>query len=250
MVNYKCSKCGRVFDRKIGLERHLARKTQCTKFSGSKTNKKVFDPKCKGCGKSYSRKDSLNRHMKICKGNINKNITKGNKNSKIINNNVTGNENNINNIETQNNKININNPVINPTINLIFFGKDGIDSLTSDDFIKILKSHDNPYESIIKIINFDPNKPNHHNVYYPDMKATYGKVYENKKWVDKKINEIINSILDSKTDDLHEILKKFDGILSKKIRQNIIKTIKDVDYSNPNCRKKLISYIKPILYYN
>jgi len=56
--------------------------------------------------------------------------------------------------------------------------------------------------------------------------------------------------LDSKTDDLHEILKKFDGILSKKIRQNIIKTIKDVDYSNPNCRKKLISYIKPILYNN
>src|SRR5207253_9227190 len=95
-----------------------------------------------------------------------------------------------------------------------------------------------------------PNKPNHNNVYYPDLKSSCGKIYENNKWVDKKINEIIDTLLDAKTDDLNTILDKFDGVLDKKIRRNIIDTIRDVDYSNPTRRKKLISYIKPILHSN
>lgn len=82
------------------------------------------------------------------------------------------------------------------------------------------------------------------------MKATYGKIYENKKWVDKKINEIINKILDVKTEDLYLILDKLDGIINKETKQNIIKTINDVDNPNPERRKKLVSYIKPILYNN
>ncbi len=257
MVIYKCHICEREFDRKYCLDSHLARKKPCKKSTGSKTNKTLIDPKCKRCGRTFSRRDSLNRHLKVCENIIKKNnvvkksiIAKKNstvKNTIVKNSTIKKNSDN-NNIELKNNKININN--YNPTFNLIVFGKDGTESLSVDDLAEIIKSNKNLYEELIKKINFNPNKPQHHNVYYSDMKAAYGKVYENKKWVDKKINEIINTLLDSKTEDLHKLLEKFDGILSKKIRQNIIKTIKDADYSNPDCRKKLISYIKPILYNN
>jgi len=247
MVKYTCDTCGDFFDRKSNFDNHLARKTKCNKKSGSKTNKKNIDPKCYGCEKTFSRKDSLVRHMKNCKSIINKN--KGNKNvtigdikGDVINNNkgvaIKGNK----------NIANVNSPVYN--VNLVFFGKDGIDSLDFNDFVKIIKSNNNLYEALITSINFDPKKPQHHNVYYPDMKASCGKVYENKKWVNKKINEIINIMLDTKRDDLNTMMDKLGDTLSKKTRQNIIKTIEDTDYSKPICRKKLISYIKPILHNN
>ena len=69
MVEYKCKKCGTVFNKKYNFETHMNRKTSCV--SGSKTNKNN-DHDCKNCGKFYSRKDALKRHSKICKGDINR----------------------------------------------------------------------------------------------------------------------------------------------------------------------------------
>ncbi len=246
MVLYKCQKCGFAFNKKSSLDKHMTRKTSCVKQYGSKVNKKIYNPKCRACKKSFSRKDSLKRHMKVCKNIINKenNIkNKGEINGVVIN----GDNNNNNKIKNKinNYKIYNNKPII-----LISFGKDGTSGLNFDDFIKIIKSDKNLYEALITEINFNPDKPEHHNVYYPDMKASYGKVYENKKWVDKKINEIINKLLESKTEDINVILDKLSGNLSKKIKNNIIETMADVNFSNPDRRKKLISYIKPILYNN
>jgi hypothetical protein len=45
-------------------------------------------------------------------------------------------------------------------------------------------------------------------------------------------------------------MDKMGDILSEKTRENIIKTIENTSYSHPHRRKKLISYIKPILYNN
>jgi hypothetical protein len=258
MAKYNCNNCGQVFDRITTLNKHLSRKIQCIKKFESKTNKKVHDPKCDQCGRFFSRKDSLQRHMKICKGNINKKIIKGDikktvKGDKKI---IKGDRNTMGKkITAANGKKSIavtgdNNKVNSPIINLFFFGKDGVEHLNINDFLKIIKSNKNLYEALITEINFDPSKPEHHNVYYPDLKSSCGKIYENNKWVNKKIHEIIDTLLDAKTDDLNTILDKFDGVLSKKIRQKIIDTIRDVDYSNPTRRKKLISYIKPILHDN
>jgi hypothetical protein len=254
MVVYECQRCNKKFDRKNDLDRHLARKKYCIKKSGSKTNKIVFDPSCKACGKSFSRRDSLNRHVKICKKNKNSKISK-NSNSNGNNNNnnnplLTGNKSNIFNGDKNtaiNGDIKINNI---ENVNLVFFGTDNIECLIFNDLVKLVKSNKNLYEALITTINFNPKKPEHHNVYYPDLKGTYGKVYENKKWVNKKINEIINIILDLRTEDLKSIVENFGSALSKKAKENIIKTIEDADYSKLEQRKKLISYIKPILYNN
>ena len=246
MVKYICPTCERIFDRKTSLEKHLARKTKCTK-NGSKTSKKS-NPKCNGCKKSFSRNDSLARHMKTCK-ELNKNKIKGNKNVAIAGNeNATANGNENAAIAGDNNDTHINSPIYN--INMVFFGKDGIDSLDFKDFVNIIKSDRNPYEALISAINFNPNKPQHHNVYLPDMKSTCGKVYHDKKWIDKKTDEIVNIMLDAKTEDFYLILEKMGDDIGKKTKQRIIDTINDVSYSRPNARKKLISYLKPILFTN
>ena len=237
MVSYTCEKCNKIFDRKFLFDRHINRKTDCTN-SGSKTSKPI-DHKCKKCKKNFSRKDSLNRHLKICKcsvsnSNNNSASIKGNnnKNSIVGNNNLALNE------------------CKNFSINVVVFTKDGIQSLTPQELSNMFKSNNNLFESMIHFINFNPNKPQHHNVYYPDMKSSYGVVYENKKWVMRKINEILDMLLDAKIEDLNEILNEMGDFLSKKTRQKIRETIEGIDYSKPGYRKKLITYLKPILYNN
>lgn len=62
MENLTCGRCGKQFERKLHYEKHLARKTPCTKVN---VNKEVEVP-CRRCGKIYSCRASLSRHKKSC----------------------------------------------------------------------------------------------------------------------------------------------------------------------------------------
>ncbi|AFX92036.1 hypothetical protein CE11_00003 [Megavirus courdo11] len=66
----------------------------------------------------------------------------------------------------------------------------------------------------------------------------------------KRIHEIISKLLDSKVEDLNIIVNELSDYLNKKSIKKIKDAIKDADFSKPDSRKKLISYIKPILYEN
>ena len=70
-------------------------------------------------------------------------------------------------------------------------------------------------------VNFDPNKPHHHNVYYPDIKSTYGEVFEDQQWTKKKINEILNTLIDAKREDLNNILNEISEFINKKTRNKM-----------------------------
>ena len=113
---------------------------------------------------------------------------------------------------------------------------------------EILKSNTNIYESLIKSVNLNPDKPQHHNIYYGDLKSSYGEVYENDKWVKKKISEILDTLLDAKQEDLNEILDDMGDFLNEKTRNKIESAIKDMHPMNHLSRKKLSTYLKPILY--
>jgi hypothetical protein len=233
MTDYICEKCQKSFANNSNLQRHR-KSSNC--ISGSK-NKKIINFTCNKCAKKFTRKDSLKKHinMKRCKKNVTKtNIDK----SKDVA------------VNNANNGIAMNKSSITVNLLLLNFGKDGVKTLTVEEMSKMLKSDRNLFESIISTINFNPDKPQHHNVYYPDMKSTYGVVYENKKWITKKIDEILNLLLDAKTEDFNEILNEMGDFLDKKTRQKIKETIDNADYSKPNYRKKLISYLKPILHNN
>ena len=229
MPEYFCKKCKKKFNKKSNYDRHINREIDCR--SGSKTSRKnniKFD--CKKCGKLFNRKDNLNRHVNHCQVNINK----------IKN--INGNRNNIAlNSYNSNNNVTINLYIVNN-------GKDGIKNLTYDELNKILGSNENLIQALTKTVNLNPNKPQHHNILYLDKKSTYGEVYENKIWISKKIDEILDTLIDAKIEDLSEILNDMGDFLNKKTRARIKETMENVDYTKPGARKKLKSYLKPILY--
>ena len=84
MSLFKCGKCNKIFTRKLHIETHMSRKTNCIKSDQitiysesnnstlSETNQNVETNnihKCKYCNKIYSRSDSLARHIQknMCK---------------------------------------------------------------------------------------------------------------------------------------------------------------------------------------
>lgn len=237
MVLYTCKKCFRQFDRKSLFDQHKNRKNDCSNDSGSKTSRKIIKPKCIHCKKSFCRKDVLAKHLKICKMAQNQN--------------VKGNKNNVANVNGDQNKVAFNSPNSNNMIvNLIVFSKDGIKNLSYDELLEIFGSNSNLIQTLTEKINFNPNKPQHHNVCYTDTKSAYGEVYENKKWVRKKIDEILEILVETRISDLNEILNDMSDFLNKKTRNKIKETIEKLDYTKPGARKKLKTYLKPILYNN
>ncbi|AZL89715.1 hypothetical protein QKC54_gp0015 [Megavirus baoshan] len=243
MPVYTCNNCLKEFDHKSNYNRHLNRTRSCVKsISGSKTSKKVNDHICKSCDRIFSRKDSLLRHSKSCKGPVK--IINKNTNKKYAAT-IKGNK---NNLSVKSNNCN-NTYIINLTITADF-AKDGIDNLSAKDLTLMLNPKENLWKRLIESVNFNPNKPEHHNVYYPDIKSAYGVVYENKKWNKKKIYEIMNKLLDAKVEDLNSILKEMSDCLSKKSINKIKEAIEDTKLNKEGSRKKLITYLKPILYNN
>ncbi len=243
MVEYQCKKCSKKFARKFLYDQHSRRKTDCT-HNGSKTNK-IMKFKCNSCKKNFSRKDSLKRHYLVCKEK-NKTITKCSKNIKTngIDNIINTGKGSI--IASGNSNIFKNSKV--KIVNLIVFSKDGIENISANDLAEIFSTEKNFLESIISNVNLNPKKPQHHNIYYGDTKSSYGEVYEGNAWVRKKIDEILEILIQAKIEDLNKILTSLSPLLNKKTRNEIKKTIENFDYTKPNARKKLKTYLKPILY--
>jgi hypothetical protein len=253
-----CHKCKKYFKNKYTLKRHQENSQNCN-ISGSKTNKINYFP-CKNCPKKFTRKDSLRKHIDLgrCGGLKQRNKIKGNNNIPI-NNNVEGDNNNIQNCIFKN-------PV---TINLMYFGEDGVKNLTYDEINNLMGSDENLVQYLIKAVNLNPKKPQHHNILYTNLSSTYGKSYQNGGWVDKKISELISMLIDAKLvehplnlpvimllcniirdkEDLNDILNEMD-FLSKKTKKKIKDTIISLDCDKPGNRKKLASYIRPILYHH
>lgn len=238
MTENICKKCGKNFPRKYDLDRHLNRVTDCV--TGSKTKKKIIQYECPMCKKKFPRKDSMIRHKTKCKlkKTVKINKIKGDDNVNI---NIDGNKNKTTNI--------IKSPIY---LNVVLFSKDGIKCLNSKDYKKILESNRHLIEELITQVNFNPDKPEHHNVYYPDLKSSYGVVYEDNKWITKKIDEILNTLLDVKIEDLNGILDDMGDFLNKKSRNKIKKAVEEANHNTipPGSRKRLMKYIKTILYNN
>jgi uncharacterized C2H2 Zn-finger protein len=61
-MTFSCAKCGAVFQKNQGLQRHSARKKPCDPIV---TQQSPGDSRsCQYCGRSYSRQDNLARHLK------------------------------------------------------------------------------------------------------------------------------------------------------------------------------------------
>jgi hypothetical protein len=94
-------------------------------------------------------------------------IEKINKKRIIYESKINGNHNTMTtNLNNKSNNKNTNNVFIN----LMVFAKDGIKNISPNDLAKILKSNKNIFENMITNVNLNPDKPEHHNLFYGDMK--------------------------------------------------------------------------------
>ena len=123
------------------------------------------------------------------------------------------NNNNINNINNNNLYVNINS-----------FGKENLSHITEKDYKKYMSGFFPGFIKFIEKIHFDINMPENHNIYITNLKSRYTTIYdnENKKWLTKNKDEIIDNlirknynILDGKCDEFEEkeinddVIKKF-----------------------------------------
>lgn len=244
MVEYKCERCQTIFTKKSNYERHINRKNEC--------DGKVKNNECEYCGNCYSRKDSLKRHYTTCEKkeanqiNINKskiNMDKSKINGRDENTNIDKKiiDSVINNINgNENGSINVDNRKI------ILLNFPPSETNVMEVLDKILASDENINIAIIKNVNFNKEKPENHNIYYPDIKSSYGEVYTDDRWNNKKIDEILNLLLLNNSENLNKIFKKLGNFLNDETKEKIQAGISD--FYNGDIRKKIKSYLKAILF--
>lgn len=243
MVRYVCQKCSKIFNKKFLFDQHNNNKYPCSKKNNN--NNRIITYECKHCYKNFDRKDSLIRHLKTCKylnnnnnnNNYNIKCEKSFNNSKII-------KSNINSNNTKN--------IIN--IYLINYDDHYNEKMTIKEFAEILEGKDDILIEFIKKIHFNPDKPQYHNIYYPDKKSTGCSVYNNNRLNCKKINDVIYTLLDVKLDDLKIILNDMKNVLDKKFVDKMKKCYETLEDGTINerikNRKKIISFLKPLFYDN
>jgi hypothetical protein len=235
-----CNLCNSKFTRKYNLDRHM--NSVHGGGSGSKTNKKCKKYYCKHCDKDrkkgFTRKDAKDDHERRCGKLKQRFISKKNINKK-------------------NKDIDIDEDHVNPSptkggasgdenINIIILNyPPNINSFMSD-VGEIVVSNNNLIIEIIKKTNINKNRPEHHNIYYPDLKNSIGQIYEDDKWKSKSIYEIIDMMIDNNIDRLETFLENFSLILSKNIINNIKNTCQE--FRKPESRKNLVKQIKLLLF--
>jgi len=240
MDEFTCKKCKKKFNKKQNYIRHTNRLNDCV--TGSKTKRKLNYHSCEKCKKKFNRKDSLQRHLKMCKHKKIKNKIKGDNN----NNNI-GNKNiNINIDNSPNSNVTVNKDNINVNIILLNYPPDKY--TLAEDIGKILA---NDKDFIIKIVertNINKDKPEHHNIYYSDIKSAYGEMYKNNRWNTMRIDEILYTILECNTDALKRFLNELGDIMNEETKKKIEKVTKD--FYETKERQKIVSHIKCLLYNN
>ena len=108
---------------------------------------------------------------------------------------------------------------------------------------------------IVENANGNPDNPKHHNIYYRDTHSSNGEIYTGNEWTTKKIDEILDTLVDTRIGDLNNLLDEMGDLLSKKARKKIIEAISNADYPrhnspNPDSRDNLKKHLKLILYNN
>lgn len=227
MVEYKCKKCNKVFNHLGNYNSHIMRIFPCN--SKNENKEKIInndvaenESQCKYCRKIFSRKDVCLRHEKSnCK---NKKMFDCEKLKEEIKQTVINNFQTINNFNTINNfQQNIQQ---NTNININPFGKEDTSFLTHSVMKNILKNPDNGIPQLIRLIHFNPEIPQNHNVKMKNKKEPYVNVFNGQNWEVRDKDDTIQDLIISKkeiaddyfenllTDQDIEITKKQDKIIT------------------------------------
>ena len=151
-----------------------------------------------------------------------------------------------------------NNTNIQNNFKILAYGKSDISHLKDKDFIAFINHSNFCVPHMIKKIHFDPKKPENHNIYISNIKNNYIMVYDGSKWNIHNKNEIINEMIEDKTNILEDkiedwikrgkeypiIMKKFNRYIEKKENDVVLNKIKEeIKFILFNNRKMINSEI-------
>ena len=198
-----CRECSKIYCSLKSYNNHISR--NCCKVT-------PLDISCQYCYKTFTRNYNKNLHETSCSKNPNSTIVKQckEKDNKIqileeeiqklkilVTNQTVVNNGTINNINNTQNII-INN-----------LGNEDISHITQKQMIRLLRMNKECPVEMIKMIHFNANKPENHNVYKPNFKDKYVKYCDNNIWKIGDLMKIVTELYLSKMDIAEE---KFDEL--------------------------------------
>lgn len=266
MVLYICSTCKKQFNQKGKYTEHINRKTPCQPIDiiNNTSHSKYY---CEICDMHFCREDSLKRHVQSKRHVHRKNLTItrltncNNKTNPTANNKINTNcdNNNSNTIDMVGNHNMLNNVkqknITNNNVYIVGFGGSELDLLTDEDMINIFLSKKNLIQKLIEKTNLNPSAKQYHNVGCTDLKSGNGHVYTGNKWTTKRLSTIMETLLNSKRDDLHEILGKIEYIINNDNNVKFKSKMADVDNKiqpkiseDVRAKKNLVNHIKTDFY--
>ena len=229
---------------------------------------KVEYNRCDYCTKIFSSYKNLWRHQKICKDRIKTEEANDSMNELVIilNKQIEDQKKEIESqkeefkkelekkeleLEKRNNQIDElikkagihNNNIttnIQNNIKLLAYQDTDISKITDNDIISCINHNNMCVPQLIKMIHFDPKKPENHNIYISNLKNGYIMLYDGKKWNTFNRDEMINNMIDEKQTIIEEkiedwitkgkeypeLMKKFERYLNKKENNEVLDKIK------------------------
>jgi hypothetical protein len=202
MVLYVCNKCNKNFNRKQSYQAHINRKFSCiltenlnTNLELEKNNKQQNEEKC---NKLEIELNNLKKDFELLTNKIkelNNLINKCFENNKIIktNNNTTN---------------NINNTINNINVNLVPFGMENLDDLTSEEKKTILNAGIFCSVMCAKKLNCNPRLPQYQNIAFTNLRSNDAKIYDkDKTWrtVDKE--DLFETVIPRRIDDVNLLIE-------------------------------------------
>ena len=140
-------------------------------------------------------------------------------------------------------------------INLVPFIEEPINaikSLSLNDMYNLFDTRRTPHEEILTKINFDPKKPEYHNVYVTDLRNGRAIYYNGEEWIIDRFYPVADKLVYSKKNDLDVVI----ALMKKNPKANLKriteaeKKMNSIDLSLDRVRKDIESSFRCIMYNN
>lgn len=236
-MSYHCKECNKFYKTSNSLYVHK-----------SKYHKKTTIITCDFCDKEFKHASSKSRHQKTCKHKPSTQIRLSDNSSNLqitdsktiesllkilsqsisgINNHSRNNTQNMSDSQNITNSGNTNNTTNNITVYAL--GKENIpEILSAAEQRNILKQKKNSLEEIIKLVHFNNKYPQFHNIAINDDVA-YKYDNESKTFVEVPKDDLIQDVIDERTDDIGKMNKKQKIHMPKMTYEIIDKYISGLD---------------------
>ena len=230
--------------------------------SYEKTKSEEEERTCKYCMKCFKYKQGLYRHMKYyCKKNededlkelvrlMNEQLAQKSKELEEEKNKYfKEKERNSKMIKKLADKLQIN-MVVNNHIRLLNYKDTDLSHLTTTDYIKAINCVNYAIPSIVKMIHFNPNKPENMNIYIPNIKDKYVVLFKENTWQIQQRNKGVENLLDDK----YNILREWYDENMREVSEEQYERLKnnferfDANIENENVRKNIMNEITMFLY--